>query len=118
MYIKFCVTNIFRCGRTARVGSPKDCRVINFVSRTLEIQLTQKIERAVKLNKPLPMCDYLKKNWTLSKEDERQYRLDEKRDKQNIKENFQYFPDNSPKDLIENTFEIDDKEDFVKNERH
>ncbi|XP_051169984.1 probable ATP-dependent RNA helicase DDX28 [Leptopilina boulardi] len=109
---------IHRCGRTARVGSPKDCRVINFVSRTLEIQLTQKIERAVKLNKPLPMCDYLKKNWTLSKEDERQYRLDEKRDKQNIKENFQYFPDNSPKDLIENTFEIDDKEDFVKNERH
>lgn len=61
---------IHRCGRTARVGSPKDCRVINFVARPLEILLVQRIEKATRLMKTVPILDYLKRNWAPEVEDE------------------------------------------------
>lgn len=47
----------FRCGRTGRVGSVKDCRVTNFVSTPAEIALVRKIERATRKMKPIPICD-------------------------------------------------------------
>lgn len=48
---------IFRCGRTGRVGSVKDCRVDNFISTPSEIAVVQKIERAVRKMKPIPIFD-------------------------------------------------------------
>ncbi|XP_033231116.1 probable ATP-dependent RNA helicase DDX28 [Belonocnema kinseyi] len=70
------VEYIHRCGRTARVGSPKDCRVVNFVAHPLEIILTQKIEKATRSMKPLPMLDYLKRNWVPEEEEEARSRPD------------------------------------------
>ncbi|XP_072756777.1 probable ATP-dependent RNA helicase DDX28 [Anoplolepis gracilipes] len=48
---------IHRCGRTGRVGSVKDCRVTNFISTPLEINVVQKIERAIRRMKPIPIFD-------------------------------------------------------------
>lgn len=48
---------IHRCGRTGRIGSRHPGRVINFISRPLEIDLTKKIERATRRNKTLPVFD-------------------------------------------------------------
>ncbi|KAL6437714.1 hypothetical protein ACFW04_004236 [Cataglyphis niger] len=48
---------IHRCGRTGRVGGVKDCRVTNFVSTPSEISVVQKIERAVRKMKPIPIFD-------------------------------------------------------------
>lgn len=47
----------FRCGRTGRVGGVKDCRVTNFISTPSEISVVQKIERAVRKMKPIPIFD-------------------------------------------------------------
>lgn len=47
----------FRCGRTGRVGSAKDCRVTNFISTREDVGLVWKIERAVRKMKPIPICD-------------------------------------------------------------
>lgn len=47
----------FRCGRTGRVGSVKDCRVTNFISTQAEITVVQKIERAIRKMKPIPIFD-------------------------------------------------------------
>lgn len=47
----------FRCGRTGRVGSDEDCRVDNFVSTPNEIAIVQKIERAIRKMKPIPIFD-------------------------------------------------------------
>lgn len=51
------VTYAFRCGRTGRVGSVKDCRVDNFISTPSEIAVVQKIERAIRKMKPIPIFD-------------------------------------------------------------
>ncbi|XP_050450558.1 probable ATP-dependent RNA helicase DDX28 [Cataglyphis hispanica] len=48
---------IHRCGRTGRFGGVKDCRVTNFVSTPSEISMVQKIERAVRKMKPIPIFD-------------------------------------------------------------
>ncbi|KAL0134282.1 hypothetical protein PUN28_001232 [Cardiocondyla obscurior] len=48
---------IHRCGRTGRVGSIKNCRVDNFVSTSNEIAVVQKIERAIRKMKPIPIFD-------------------------------------------------------------
>ncbi|KAH0566853.1 probable ATP-dependent RNA helicase DDX28 [Cotesia glomerata] len=48
---------IHRCGRTGRVGGKPNGRVINFISRPLEIEMTKKIERITRRMKPLPMFD-------------------------------------------------------------
>ncbi|XP_070168642.1 probable ATP-dependent RNA helicase DDX28 isoform X2 [Polyergus mexicanus] len=48
---------IHRCGRTGRVGGVKDCRVTNFISTPSEISVVQKIERAVRKMKPIPIFD-------------------------------------------------------------
>lgn len=50
---------VLRCGRVGRIGSPKDCRVINFISRPLEIVLTSKIEFAARKMNPIPMVDLI-----------------------------------------------------------
>jgi len=47
----------FRCGRTGRVGNVKDCRVDNFISTPDEIAVVQKIERAIRKSKPIPIFD-------------------------------------------------------------
>lgn len=47
----------FRCGRTGRVGNVKDCRVTNFISTKAEIDVVQKIERAIRKMKPIPIFD-------------------------------------------------------------
>ncbi|KAK2577000.1 hypothetical protein KPH14_011962 [Odynerus spinipes] len=51
---------IHRCGRIGRVGSPKDCRVTNFISHSLEIQLVQKIERAIRRGRSIPIINMMK----------------------------------------------------------
>ncbi|KMR04965.1 putative atp-dependent rna helicase ddx28-like protein [Lasius niger] len=48
---------IHRCGRTGRVGSVKDCRVTNFISTQTEINVVQKIERAIRKMKPIPIFE-------------------------------------------------------------
>ena len=57
IFVIFC-----RCGRIGRIGSPKDGRVINFISRPLEIVMTNKIEFAARKMKPIPMADLLRNN--------------------------------------------------------
>lgn len=99
---------IHRCGRTARVGSPRNCRVINFIARPWEIILTKKIEKAIKLDKRLPMSDYLKQNWTMDKEDEKAYKLEILERERNAKEKFTYFSDESSKKS--NSFVSKDKD--------
>lgn len=59
---------IHRCGRTGRVGSVKDCRVDSFISTPSEIAVVQKIERAIRKMKPIPIFDILK-----PKEDDSNY---------------------------------------------
>lgn len=49
----------FRCGRTGRVGSVKDCRVTNFISTQTEVDVVQTIERAIRRMKPIPIFDTL-----------------------------------------------------------
>ena len=49
----------FRCGRTGRIGSPKDCRIINFIQKPLEIIMARKIEFATRKMKPIPMVDMI-----------------------------------------------------------
>ncbi|KAK0174635.1 hypothetical protein PV327_010390 [Microctonus hyperodae] len=46
---------IHRCGRTGRIGGVSNGRVLNFVTKPLEIELVQKIERAARRNRPLPI---------------------------------------------------------------
>ncbi|KYN17151.1 putative ATP-dependent RNA helicase DDX28 [Trachymyrmex cornetzi] len=46
---------IHRCGRTGRIGNVKDCRVDNFISTLNDITVVQKIERAVRKSKPIPI---------------------------------------------------------------
>ncbi|KAJ8673359.1 hypothetical protein QAD02_004621 [Eretmocerus hayati] len=53
---------IHRCGRIGRIGSPKDCRVINFIQRPLEVVMTCKIEFAIRKGKPIPMIDLIHSN--------------------------------------------------------
>lgn len=48
---------VFRCGRTGRIGNIKDCRVDNFISTLNDIAVVQKIERAVRKSKPIPIFD-------------------------------------------------------------
>lgn len=48
---------IHRCGRTGRVGNVKDCRVTNFISTQAEVDVVQKIERAFRRMKPIPIFD-------------------------------------------------------------
>ncbi|XP_076297063.1 putative ATP-dependent RNA helicase Dbp21E2 [Lasioglossum baleicum] len=48
---------IHRCGRTGRVGTIGNCQVTNFISRSREITLTQKIEWATRRMKPIPIVD-------------------------------------------------------------
>lgn len=47
----------FRCGRTGRIGTTGDCRVTNFICKPGEIALVQKIERAVRKLKPMPIIN-------------------------------------------------------------
>ncbi|XP_063975914.1 probable ATP-dependent RNA helicase DDX28 [Diachasmimorpha longicaudata] len=49
---------IHRCGRTGRMGSKFPGRVINFICRPLEIDLTNKVERAARRGRALPIFDY------------------------------------------------------------
>lgn len=51
---------IHRCGRVGRVGSHQDCKIVNFISNPLEIKMTQKIERAIRKRKPIPIFNILK----------------------------------------------------------
>lgn len=53
---------IFRCGRVGRVNSHKDCKVINFISDYLEIQIAQKIERAFRRGRPIPIFNIMMDN--------------------------------------------------------
>ncbi|XP_076766637.1 putative ATP-dependent RNA helicase Dbp21E2 [Xylocopa sonorina] len=46
---------IHRCGRTGREGTVGDSRVTNFISRSSEVAVVQKIEMAVRKMKPLPI---------------------------------------------------------------
>ena len=48
---------IHRCGRTGRIGTTGDCRVTNFICKSGEIVLVQKIERAVRKLKPMPIIN-------------------------------------------------------------
>ncbi|XP_011862936.1 PREDICTED: probable ATP-dependent RNA helicase DDX28 [Vollenhovia emeryi] len=48
---------IHRCGRTGRVSSVEDCRVDSFISTPKEIAVVQKIERAIRKMKPIPIFD-------------------------------------------------------------
>ena len=48
-----------RCGRTGRLRTKGDCRVTNLISRTLEIDLTMKIERAARRMRPLPIFNMI-----------------------------------------------------------
>ncbi|EFN69972.1 Probable ATP-dependent RNA helicase DDX28 [Camponotus floridanus] len=48
---------IHRCGRTGRVDNVKDCRVTNFISTRAEVDVVQKIERAFRRMKPIPIFD-------------------------------------------------------------
>ncbi|XP_043269447.1 probable ATP-dependent RNA helicase DDX28 [Venturia canescens] len=50
---------IHRCGRTGRLGTKGECRVTNIITRHLEIELTQKIERAARRRRPLPIFDLI-----------------------------------------------------------
>ncbi|KAG7213280.1 hypothetical protein KM043_002580 [Ampulex compressa] len=51
---------IHRCGRTGRLGSTKNCRVTNFISKPLEIDVVQKIERAIRRLRPIPIINLSK----------------------------------------------------------
>ncbi|XP_043670420.1 probable ATP-dependent RNA helicase DDX28 [Vespula pensylvanica] len=53
---------IHRCGRVGRVNSHKDCKVINFISNYLEIQIAQKIERAFRRGRPIPIFNIMMNN--------------------------------------------------------
>nr|XP_034187706.1 probable ATP-dependent RNA helicase DDX28 isoform X1 [Osmia lignaria]XP_034187707.1 probable ATP-dependent RNA helicase DDX28 isoform X1 [Osmia lignaria] len=46
---------VHRCGRTGRVGTRGECRVTNFISKPGEIAVVQKIERAVRKMKAIPI---------------------------------------------------------------
>ncbi|CAB0030047.1 unnamed protein product [Trichogramma brassicae] len=50
---------IHRCGRLGRIGSPMECRVLNFISGGLEIVMSAKIEFAVRKMHPIPMVDLI-----------------------------------------------------------
>lgn len=45
---------IHRCGRVGRYNSPKDCRVVNFITYPHEIEFVNKIEMAVRTHQALP----------------------------------------------------------------
>lgn len=68
---------IHRCGRIGRVGSKRDCRVTNFISRPLEIKLVQIIERAIRKGKPIPIVDLLKQGIKEEPEDDSAITFDE-----------------------------------------
>ncbi|KAI4496529.1 hypothetical protein M0804_000339 [Polistes exclamans] len=51
---------IHRCGRVGRVGSHQDCKIVNFISSPLEIKMAQKIERAIRKRKPIPIFNIMK----------------------------------------------------------
>ncbi|XP_014599068.1 PREDICTED: probable ATP-dependent RNA helicase DDX28 [Polistes canadensis] len=51
---------IHRCGRVGRVGSHQDCKIVNFISSALEIKMAQKIERAIRKRKPIPIFNIMK----------------------------------------------------------
>lgn len=70
--------------------------------------MTKKIEKAIKLDKRLPMSDYLKQNWTMDKEDEKAYKLEILERERNAKEKFTYFSDESSKKS--NSFVSKDKD--------
>ncbi|XP_035731421.1 probable ATP-dependent RNA helicase DDX28 [Vespa mandarinia] len=53
---------IHRCGRVGRIGSHEDCKVINFISHYLEIEVVQKIERALRRGRPIPIFNIMKNN--------------------------------------------------------
>ncbi|ODM98680.1 putative ATP-dependent RNA helicase DDX28 [Orchesella cincta] len=48
---------IHRCGRTGRVGSERQCRVTNFISRLGEVNTVNQIEQSVRKDKQLPHVD-------------------------------------------------------------
>ncbi|KAL7298467.1 hypothetical protein TKK_0008254 [Trichogramma kaykai] len=50
---------IHRCGRLGRIGSPMECRVLNFISGGLEVVMSAKIEFAVRKMHPIPMVDLI-----------------------------------------------------------
>lgn len=72
--------------------------MFNFIARPLEILLAQKIEKAIKMDKPLPMVDYLKRNWILEKEDEKELMREQGREREEKKGKFKYFSEKSSKD--------------------
>lgn len=45
---------IHRCGRVGRVGSPRDCQIVNFVSSQREIDVVQRIEHSARTSRLLP----------------------------------------------------------------
>lgn len=51
---------VHRCGRTGRVGTQGDSKVTNFISRPGEIAVVQKIERAARRGKPMPIFNLVK----------------------------------------------------------
>ncbi|CAL8111469.1 unnamed protein product [Orchesella dallaii] len=53
----FIADYIHRCGRTGRVGSEKQCRVTNFISRMGEVNAVNEIEHSVRKEKVLPHVD-------------------------------------------------------------
>ncbi|KAL6268749.1 hypothetical protein P5V15_001874 [Pogonomyrmex californicus] len=74
---------IHRCGRTGRVGSVKNCRVDNFISTPKEIAVVQKIERAIRKMKPIPIFDIDE-----TKEDDTLYEPFEPQNEINMEEEF------------------------------
>ncbi|XP_015172114.1 PREDICTED: probable ATP-dependent RNA helicase DDX28 [Polistes dominula] len=50
---------IHRCGRVGRVGSHQDCKIVNFISSPLEIRMVQKIEKAIRKKKPIPIFNIM-----------------------------------------------------------
>ncbi|XP_015430789.1 PREDICTED: probable ATP-dependent RNA helicase DDX28 [Dufourea novaeangliae] len=61
---------IHRCGRTGRIGTTGDCRVTNFICKQWEVALVQKIEKAVRKLKPIPIVNIADPNKELEMEDE------------------------------------------------
>ncbi|CAL7934685.1 unnamed protein product [Xylocopa violacea] len=61
---------IHRCGRTGREGTVGDCRVTNFITRSSEVAVVQKIEMAVRKMKPLPIFNLVGSDEVQEEEEE------------------------------------------------
>ncbi|XP_034949421.1 probable ATP-dependent RNA helicase DDX28 [Chelonus insularis] len=61
---------VHRCGRTGRLGGVQNGRIINFISRKYEIELTQKIERIARRGRAIPMFNIIEAKENISVDQE------------------------------------------------